>query len=121
LKWRLRLGGGTVSRAEAEKLTTLICNKREIFVIDAVQHFTNLELLELRNNSIIDLSYLENLKKLKELWLTDNKIENVGNISGLNNLEILGLGENLIVNIDNLLVEIMWNYPIFIVTRKVFV
>ena len=61
-----------------------------------LEHATNLEILDLHNNNITDISPLQNLTRLKSLGLEDNNLLDISRLSGLTNLTELGLTGNSI-------------------------
>ena len=70
--------------------------------IYGIEEFTNLYILRLGYNNIIDIEPLKNLICLEHLDLDNNNIENVEALSSLINLDILYLSFNKIKNIDSL-------------------
>jgi len=67
--------------------------------------FTNLQVLELRNNQFSSLKGLVPLKSLKKLYLAQNRISDLSPLSKLPSLEVLHLRENEIsqlVGLDEL-------------------
>ena len=63
---------------------------------------TSLNTLNLSNNSISDISTLENLTSLTELYLSDNSISDISTLSGLTQLTHLDLSSNSITDISAL-------------------
>ncbi|MCP4151775.1 MAG: hypothetical protein GY757_28790, partial [bacterium] len=59
--------------------------------ISRLLHLTHLDLSE---NRIAKLRFLENLKNLTHLHLTDNKVKDIEELAGLENLNLLYLNEN---------------------------
>lgn len=79
-------------------------NQAEIYLTDIsiLSHFSNLEILKLRDNHIEDISSLTDLVNLKELDLRGNRISDISPLKKLLNLEALNLRENLIKDISPL-------------------
>jgi len=65
-------------------------------------YFTELERLDLSNNFISKIEYVNNLKNLVSLNLSYNEISEIKNLDGLTNLEYLNLSYNCIKHIQNL-------------------
>jgi len=64
--------------------------------------FTNLQVLELRNNQFSSLKGLVPLKSLKKLYLAQNRISDLSPLSKLPSLEVLHLRENEISSLFGL-------------------
>ena len=70
--------------------------------IQGLEYCTNLDILDLSNNQISDLSPLSNLQKLKALYLGENQISNISPLSKLTSLDILEINNNQIEDIGPL-------------------
>lgn len=77
-------------------LQRLTIQFQEVDDITELSYLTNLEYLNLYDNSITDITALSNLKKLKELDLGYNDIIDITALSALTNLEFLVLGHSQI-------------------------
>lgn len=76
-----------ITKKEAELFKTLQLYRRDIFDIRGLEHFSNLEKVDLGDNEIKDISALKNLTKLKKVDLESNPIDDMSPISELVNLE----------------------------------
>lgn len=65
-------------------------------------NFPNLEYIELNNNCINNVRFLQKCEKLKEIYLKQNKIKNLINISKLQSIKIIDLSHNEIQNFENI-------------------
>ena len=83
-------------------LTTLYLENNSIIDISPLENLTNLTKLELGFNSIIDISPLENLTNLTTLELFSNSISDISPLENLTNLTTLDLGFNSIIDISPL-------------------
>lgn len=70
--------------------------------IDFVSDMKNLNVLEIRCNSVYNIEPVKELKKLNELDLYVNKVKDISAVSNLKNLETLSLGNNEISDISPL-------------------
>ncbi|KAJ7515494.1 hypothetical protein O6H91_22G015500 [Diphasiastrum complanatum] len=75
------------------KLRELYASKNEIVNIDELEHFNQLQILELGSNKIRVMEGLHNLTALQELWLGRNRIRAI-DLCGLNRLEKISLQSN---------------------------
>ena len=83
-------------------LTTLYLENNSISDISPLENLTNLTKLELGSNSISDISPLENLTNLTTLELFSNSISDISPLEDLTNLTTLDLGFNSISDISPL-------------------
>ena len=83
-------------------LTYLNLRDNSISDISALEDLTNLTWLSLSSNSISDISTLENLTNLTTLGLTGNSISDISTLQNLTNLITLYLGDNSISDISTL-------------------
>merc|ERR1711917_128043 len=86
------------------KLKCLNLNHNKLNNLDTMlmDTFSNLQVLELRNNQFISLKGLVPLKSLKKLYLAQNKIEDLTPLAKLKTLETLHLRENEITSLFGL-------------------
>lgn len=86
------------------KLKCLNLNHNKLNNLDSMlmDTFTNLQVLELRNNQFTSLKGLVPLKSLKKLYLAQNKISDLTPLSKLKTLETLHLRENEITSLIGL-------------------
>ncbi|MDX2108625.1 MAG: leucine-rich repeat domain-containing protein [Verrucomicrobiota bacterium] len=81
---------------------------KKITNLSGLEKATNLEILNLQYNKLIDTSAaqvlqpLSGLSKLRYLDLSGNQIQNISPLKGLTNLEVLGLTDNEITNVTDL-------------------
>ncbi|WP_108801834.1 COR domain-containing protein [Aquimarina sp. Aq107] len=68
------------------------CNLTKI--PDEILEVKDLSILNLRGNSISDLSFLEKIDSLKELDIRGNVVDNISSLRNLSNLEVLDIGYN---------------------------
>jgi len=115
---------GSISKLDAEKITSLDLTNKGITSIADLAYFKNLRSLKLDTNKIQDfsvlagltnleelsagetglkdLSVLKGLTKLKRLWLFSNGITDISSLSGLTGLTELDLNYNSITNLSPL-------------------
>jgi hypothetical protein len=97
---------------EAEKISTLYLNNKNIGSISLKNHFYRVEFLSLQNNSIKDISFLKNLPNLWYLDIRMNPIESYEVVNTINCFGYLGLSvekysEKKILSIKKINVGIM--------------
>lgn len=84
------------------KLKDIRINSTNLSNLDFISHL-NLETLSLQDNSIVDISAIQNMTDLKRLDLDNNSISELGaNLNNLTNLITLYLRDNPISNIEGL-------------------
>ena len=69
--------------------------------IEVVKNFSNLSVLEMRNNMVDDISYLSD-KRLYFLNLMNNNVKDIGPLSGMGTLKKLNIRGNPIKNYEPL-------------------
>ncbi|KAL3747436.1 hypothetical protein ACJRO7_016255 [Eucalyptus globulus] len=74
-------------------LKELYVSKNEVPKIEEIDHFTDLQILELGSNRLRVMENLQTLVKLQELWLGRNRIKTV-NLCGLKCIEKISLQSN---------------------------
>ena len=74
----------------------------QIINADAVRGLTNLKVLNLSGNNIFNISFLSGLTRLEQLILCNNNISSIDVLSGLANLTYLHLENNQIVSVSAL-------------------
>ena len=88
----LELPDGTAITQQAMlQLTTLAAWDSSIADLTGLEYATNLEVLNLMNNRITDISLLANLTNLTHLYLGDNALQTIEPLAGLINLRVLDL------------------------------
>ena len=87
-----------IEKAEAEKVTRLYVDKADIFSLEGIKHFINLEEFGFYYNKIrtIDLS---GMKKLKAVYGFRNEITDV-NLANASSLKTLNFNDNQITKIN---------------------
>ena len=99
----LQISGTTVSSDVVEaigtlsKLKTLILTECGISSISPLTHLTQLELLDLGNNAIRDITALSDLQKLHTLNLSSNALISLDGLTSLTSLAVLDVSFNSIV------------------------
>ncbi len=91
---------GAIVYGDIKLLDVLELRNKNISDISAIEYFINLTILDLGMNEISDLSLLAGLTNLKELDLSRNQISQISSLAGLTNLKELGLNENQISDIS---------------------
>ena len=81
-------------------LTLLLAGGLSISNLEGIQECSNLEQLELFDNSLTDISQLHFLTHLTHLWMWNNQISDIGPLEELTNLTWLHLADNNIVDIS---------------------
>ena len=94
--------GAAITVADMATLKGLSAISENINILTGLEHATNLEELDLRDNFISDISALAGLTNLRLLDFRDNFISNISPLARLTNLTGLGLGNNSISNISSL-------------------
>ncbi len=89
-----------VELTQLKKITIKDCNLK-IFP-DSLTKLSNLENLILGNNSLTDISFINDLKGLKKLDLSINNVKNISSIKNLKNITELDLGGNQLSDISPL-------------------
>ncbi|XP_060213939.1 protein phosphatase 1 regulatory inhibitor subunit PPP1R7 homolog [Lycium barbarum] len=74
-------------------LRELYVSKNEVTKMEEIEHFHELQILELGSNRLRVMELLENLKNLQELWLGRNRIRTV-NLCGLKCIKKISLQSN---------------------------
>ena len=67
-----------------------------------ISRLTNLVYLDIRGNSITDISALKNCDRLEDLVLAGNKISKIDTLESLENLQRLKIEDNLITDLSPL-------------------
>ncbi|KAK2385406.1 protein phosphatase 1 regulatory inhibitor subunit PPP1R7 protein [Trifolium repens] len=76
-----------------DTLKELYVSKNEVTKIEEIEHFHQLQILELGSNKLRVMENLENLVNLQELWLGRNRIKTV-NLCGLKCIKKISLQSN---------------------------
>ena len=90
----------TMTQENINKVEILELINKEITDITGLETFKNLKTLDLGQNQITDINAISGLTNLQTLSLGKNKISDIGAISSLTNLQFLYLHENQINKID---------------------
>ncbi|KPU43702.1 N-acetylmuramoyl-L-alanine amidase LytC precursor [Oxobacter pfennigii] len=98
----IKKSSGKIYKKDVLKLTTLKADRKDIWDLTGLQHFSNLRSLDLGENYIEDLTPLQSLVNLRTLRLDNNEIENITPLSKLTKLDYLNLSDNYIENISPL-------------------
>ena len=94
--------GAAITVAEMATLTSFTANDRDIRNLTGLEFAKNLEVLELNNNLIADLSPLTELINLRNLRLYWNKISDLSPLASLIKLRGLGISHNLVSDLSPL-------------------
>ncbi|MFA6109203.1 MAG: leucine-rich repeat domain-containing protein [Candidatus Latescibacterota bacterium] len=94
---------GTLDQARLDSLTQLAARGRGIGSLKGIDSLGNLQVLDLADNQVRDLSPLAGLKKLRFLDLSNNQITDLSSLAGLSDLEYLVLSFNQIADLSPLL------------------
>ena len=86
--------GSPITKADIENLTHLQARQRTIRILTGLELATNLESLNLADNSISDISSLMWLTKLTSLELNNNSVSDISSLQHLTHLRSLGLSGN---------------------------
>ncbi|GAA0151719.1 scaffold/adaptor protein [Lithospermum erythrorhizon] len=82
-------------------LKELYVSKNEVPKIEEIEHFHELQILELGSNRLRVMENLENLTKLQELWLGRNRIKSI-NLCGLKCIKKISLQSNRLTSMKGL-------------------
>lgn len=82
-------------------LKELYVSKNEVPNIEEIEHFQELQLLELGSNRLRVMENLENLTKLQELWLGRNRIKTI-DLCGLKFIKKISLQSNRLTSMKGL-------------------
>ncbi len=110
---------GYLSSDEIKEITTFYCNSVGIKDLTGIEHFTELEEVQLEYNELTKVDFSNNTKllwldianneidkldlpkntKLERLWIENNKLDKL-DVSKYTELEVLGCGGNLLKTLD---------------------
>ena len=92
-----------------EQLINLACTNAGIKNLAGLERFYKLEVLIMNDNSITDISLLNELSALKTVALANNKITDISRLSDLSYLTKVNLAGNTKLNCDttNVLVDVI--------------
>ncbi|KAJ0745495.1 putative leucine-rich repeat domain superfamily [Helianthus annuus] len=82
-------------------LKELYVSKNEVAKIEEIEHFHDLQILELGSNRLRVMENMQNLKNLQELWLGRNRIKSI-NLCGLKCIKKLSLQSNRLISMKGL-------------------
>ncbi|CAH1425152.1 unnamed protein product [Lactuca virosa] len=82
-------------------LKELYVSKNEVPKIEEIEHFHELQILELGSNRLRVIENLQNLTKLQELWLGRNRIKSI-DLCGLKCIKKLSLQSNRLTSMKGL-------------------
>jgi internalin A len=92
------------SLENAQNLRVLKLNDNNLTSIEGLRDRNiSLEVLDLQNNQIQDLTPIAQYTNIQELYLSNNNITNIDNLSGMTGLTEIDLSSNLITDFSNLL------------------
>ncbi|RKU21529.1 hypothetical protein C6499_21255 [Candidatus Poribacteria bacterium] len=91
-----------ITKNEMATLTRLSGNNAGIQHLTGLEFAKNLEVLELRDNLVSDLSPLADLIRLESLNLQDNAITDLSPLAGLFNMRSLDISRNVILDLSPL-------------------
>ena len=91
-----------ITENEMTTLTRLYGNNASIQHLTGLEFAKNLEVLELRDNLVSDLSPLADLIRLERLNLRDNAITDLSPLAGLFNMRSLDISRNVILDLSPL-------------------
>ena len=94
--------GDAITRAEMETLVRLRTPGRDITDLHGIEFAINLTFLDLRHNTISNVSPLSSLINLTDMWLSGNTISDISPLSSLTNLTDMWLSGNTISDISPL-------------------
>ena len=94
-----KTGGTPITIEEMETLTLLVADDKGISDLRGLEYAIKLQRIELRRNSITNLSPLVKLTRLNNIKLRGNKVSDVTPLAGLLNLDWLGLEDNEITDL----------------------
>lgn len=93
---------GKLTVSEAEAVTFLSADQKEIKDITGIGYLKKLTYLSLNNNEISDVSALKDCTNLEHLYLMENSIEDISALGNMSNLIWLRLNQNNITDISPL-------------------
>lgn len=93
---------GWISPADMANLTSLVWLQGGIDSLVGLEYAVNLELLDLSENLVSDLSPLAGLQFLRDLDVASNRIVDLGPLSGLHSLRELDIAYNSVTNVQAL-------------------
>ncbi|KAM0018157.1 putative leucine-rich repeat domain superfamily [Helianthus debilis subsp. tardiflorus] len=82
-------------------LKELYVSKNEVAKIEEIEHFHDLQILELGSNRLRVMENMQNLTNLQELWLGRNRIKSI-NLCGLKCIKKLSLQSNRLTSMKGL-------------------
>ncbi|GER25132.1 leucine-rich repeat family protein [Striga asiatica] len=85
----------------ANTLKELYVSKNEVAKIEEIEHFQDLQILELGSNNLRVMENMQNLSSLQELWLGRNRIRAI-NLCGLKGIKKLSLQSNRLTSMAGL-------------------
>ncbi|KAM3338516.1 protein phosphatase 1 regulatory inhibitor subunit PPP1R7 isoform X1 [Capsicum galapagoense] len=95
-------------------LRELYVSKNDVTKMEEIEHFHELQILELGSNRLRVMELLENMKNLQELWLGRNRIRAV-NLCGLKCIKKISLQSNRLTSMNGFQVLIPNSCALFIV------
>ena len=80
-------------------------SNNELKRIDSFEFLTELQILNLSGNNLIDVNFIKNMPNLRELYLKGNRLKSFDSFSNLSKLEVLHLRQN---NVNLYLISDSW-------------
>lgn len=87
-------GDGQISKSEAEAVTEIICNDKEIESMEGIKAFTSLRYLDCSYNRISGILDLSGLENLEEAYV-DHNIYTSLNLAGCSKLKVVEANDNI--------------------------
>jgi len=82
------------------RISSLICNKKELKHLSGLNNFPNLKYIDCSNNKLTNLSGIEKLKKLEILICKNNNLFEIDSIENSKELKTLVCSDNRIVSLN---------------------
>ncbi|QDS91382.1 Internalin-A precursor [Roseimaritima multifibrata] len=83
-----------LTKADVEKISQVVGRGKKIKNLEGLQHCPAVMLIDLKDNEIVDLKPLAELKRLQSVTLAGNKIKDIQPLKGLTAMQLLDLSGN---------------------------